>query len=177
VKSCSGLESEQLCGIGAEAERPGQNTKSSELVGEVFPGNTLEEDHPCAQAGGKGVDVLHMLGALYAYAGREIDRMMLDLVVCRGRFQGDALSVNNTVSAGKIGPRTMLISCALTDLSMKLAELPMPSRAMSIGTYSKNSPRLRDAQPIPRRLLFQERRKYDVTTEPLQVSIMPMLNG
>ena len=90
LNSCSERESEQLCGIGAEAGRPVESSKPSEVVGEVFPGNTLETDHPCAQARTKGIDVLHMPRALYAHARREIDRMILDFEVSRGRCEGDA---------------------------------------------------------------------------------------
>ena len=55
LNSCSDRESEQPCGIGAEAGRPVENSKLSEVVGEVFRGNTLEADHPCAQARAKGI--------------------------------------------------------------------------------------------------------------------------
>ncbi len=65
LNSCSERQSEQPCGIGAEAGRPVENSKPTEVVGEVFRGNTLEADHPCAQARTKGIDVLHMPSALY----------------------------------------------------------------------------------------------------------------
>ena len=90
LSSCSDRQSEQPCGIGAEAGRPVENSKPSEVVGEVFRGNTLEADHPCAQARTKGIDVLHMPSALYAHARRQIDRMMLDFEVSRGCCEGGA---------------------------------------------------------------------------------------
>ena len=77
LNSCSDRESEQLCGIGAEAGRPVVNSKPSEVVGEVFRGNTLETDHPCAQARTKGIDVLHMPPALHAHA--PFKRLMIRL--------------------------------------------------------------------------------------------------
>ena len=46
LNSCSDRQSEQPCGIGAEARRPFKNSKPSEVVGEVSRGNTLEADHP-----------------------------------------------------------------------------------------------------------------------------------
>ena len=49
LNSCSDREGEQLCGIGAEV-RPIENSKPFEVVVEVFRGNTLEADHPCAHA-------------------------------------------------------------------------------------------------------------------------------
>ncbi len=36
LNSCSDRQSEQPCGIGAEAGRPVENSKPSEVVGEVF---------------------------------------------------------------------------------------------------------------------------------------------
>ena len=90
LNSCSDRQSEQPCGIGAEAGRPVENSKPTEVVGEVFRGNTLEADYPCAQARTKGIDVLHMPSSLYAHARRQIDRMMLDFEVSRGRRGGGA---------------------------------------------------------------------------------------
>ena len=84
LNSCSYRESEQLCGVGAESGRPVEYSEPSEVVGEVFRGNTLEADHPCAQARTEGIDVLYVPRALYADARREIDRMMLDFEVPRG---------------------------------------------------------------------------------------------
>ena len=68
----------------AESGRPVKYSEPSEVVGEVFRGNTLEADHPCAQARTEGIDVLYVPRALYADARREIDRMMLDFEVPRG---------------------------------------------------------------------------------------------
>ena len=64
LNSCSDCESEQLCGTGAEAGRPVENPEPSGVVGEVFRGNTLEADHPCAQARTKSLKLFQLLTTL-----------------------------------------------------------------------------------------------------------------
>ena len=70
-KSYPDRQSKQLCGIWAKARRPLECPEPSEVVGEVFRGNTLEANHPSAQARNKGIDVLDVPSPLYAYTGGE----------------------------------------------------------------------------------------------------------
>ena len=124
-------QSEQLCGIGAEARRPVEYSEPSEVVGEVFRGNTLESDHPRAQARSEGIDVLHVPSALYADASREIDRMMLDFEVPRGGGKrGAPISTQH-----RVGRQDSLVL-----ISPLLVQRLCATRPVSAPTGSPNEP-------------------------------------